>query len=151
MRRITADLLAAKGACPDQLDKFRERWPDGLDVETVMPGEVAGLSVGWAVRALLPAPAWEAWKEAEAAAWKAYAEATTTAREAFVEATAPARRAYEGTQRSSWEAFKEAKDTARKACEEAKVRAWGTYEEAAARAAIAVFREYWQEEESHDE
>ena len=54
MRKITADMLAEKGACPDQLDEFRKRFPDGLDLETVRPEEVVDLDVRWAVHALLP-------------------------------------------------------------------------------------------------
>ena len=88
MREITADLLAAKGACPDQLDNFRERWPDGLDPAAVTPEEVADLSVGWAVHALLPATAWEAFKEGWGAAWKAYREASAASWSAHCSRTA---------------------------------------------------------------
>ena len=137
MKRITADLLAEKGARCGQLDEFRERFPNGLDPATVMPEEVAGLNVGWAVWALLGTSAWKAY-------WKAV---SVRAREAFVEARSTAREAYEEARVREREAFVEAPATAWEAYEEAKVRAWGTYEEAKARAAIAVFREYWQEEE----
>jgi len=119
-KRITAEMLAQKDAHCAQLDKFRERFPDGLDVETVTPEEVVGLDVGWMVHALLPAAAQKAYAEAESSAW-----------EAFEEATAPV---------PAWDAYVEAEAPARKA-----------YREATARAAIEVFREHWQEEESHDE
>jgi len=113
---ITADLLATKGAYCVQLDEFQKRFPNGLDVDTVRPKEIAGLYVEWAVNVLLPAPALKVFEEAMAPAQKAYEEAKATAREVFGEAEATD---------SAWKAFLEAE----------------------ARAAIAVFREYWQEEE----
>ena len=122
MRKVTAELLAEKGAHCDEIDEFRERFPDGVDLETVQPKEVVGLNVQWAVHALLPPPAREAFKEATAPAWKAHEEATA----------------------SVWKAYKEA-------YKEAKDAAWEAYEEAEARAAIAVFREHWQVEEAEDE
>ena len=126
-RCITADLLATKGAHCAQLDEFKARFPDGLDVETVRPKEIAGLHVSWMVHALLPA-----------AAWEAYLEATAPALKAFVEARAPTREAHEEAEATvpAWEAFVEAT-----------APAWETYREAIARAAIAVLREHWQEEE----
>ncbi|HKJ88967.1 MAG TPA: hypothetical protein VKA48_10710 [Gammaproteobacteria bacterium] len=120
-RRITAELLAQEGACPDQLDRFQERFPDGIDPETVQPEEVVGLDVLWAVLHMLPAPAREVFKEA---AWKAFREARAT----------------------EWEAYKEggASALARKAYKEATDAAWEAYDEAKARIAIELFREYWQ-------
>jgi len=85
MRKITAELLAAKGACPDHLDEFRERFPNGLDPATVRPEEVAYLNVEWAVDTLLPGPAWRVY-------WKAIA---------------PGREAW-GAGATSWEAYEEA-------------------------------------------
>ena len=43
MRKITAELLAEKDACPYQIDRFQERFPDGVDPETVRPEEVVDL------------------------------------------------------------------------------------------------------------
>ena len=150
-RRITAEMLTQKDACPDQLDEFRERFPDGLDPAAVTPEEVAGLSVGWAVHALLPATAGEAWKEAGAAAWKAWKEATSLAREAYREATAPAWKALnEKAGAPTRDAWKEAEAAAWKTYREDRAPAWEAYREAKARAAIDLFREYWQKED-HDE
>ena len=121
MRKVTAELLAEKGACPGHLDKFRKRFPTGLDLETVRPEEVVGLNVWWAVIHMLPAPARKAFREAEDAAWKVYKEATGSAWEADKE---PA---------SAWGAYGEARDAA-----------WKRHREATARAAIDLFREHWQ-------
>jgi len=133
-RRITAEMLTQKDACTDQIDRFRERFPDGLDPETVQPEEVVGLDVEWAVHALLPPPAREAFKEA-------YEEAARKAFKAFREARAPAWEAYKdgGAPSLALNAFKEAEDAALK-----------RYREVRARAAIDLFREYWQKED-HDE
>jgi len=67
-RRITAEMLTQKGAHCGQLNKFRKRFPDGLDLETVRPEEVVGLDVRWAVLHMLPAPAWKRYREARARA-----------------------------------------------------------------------------------
>ncbi|HKJ87124.1 MAG TPA: hypothetical protein VKA48_01205 [Gammaproteobacteria bacterium] len=98
MRRITAEMLTQKGAHCAQFDEVQERFPDGVDVETVTPEEVADLSVGWAVQALLPAPARKAFKEAEATAWKDYVEATGSAW----------KEAHRGSGATAWKAYLEA-------------------------------------------
>ena len=132
MRKITAELLAQEGAYCDRLDEFRERFPTGLDLETVQPKEVVGLDVWWAVRHMLPAPAWEAYQEA---ARKAFREARATEWEAHKEARA-----------TEWEAYKEggASALARNAFKEAEDAAAKRYREAGARIAIELFRQYWR-------
>ncbi|HKJ88969.1 MAG TPA: hypothetical protein VKA48_10720, partial [Gammaproteobacteria bacterium] len=90
MRKISAELLAEKDACPYQIDRFQERFPDGVDPETVQPEEVYALDVRWAVHALLPPPAREAFDEATAPAREAYEEAVATARKALSEVRNPA-------------------------------------------------------------
>ena len=129
-RRITAEMLAQKDADCDEIDEFRERFPDGVDLETVQPKEVVGLNVQWVVRSMLPHPAWKTYKEARDTAWDAYWEAMATAWE---------------------EARLGALALARKAHEEAMDVAWEAYEEAEARIATELFRQYWQEEEADDE
>ena len=137
-RRITAEMLTQKDACPDQLDEFRERFPNGIDLETVRPEEVVDLDVWWAVLHMLPDAAWEAYKEAEDAAWKA-------ARKAF--------KAFREARATAWGAYKEAEDAALalNAFKEAEDAALKRYREARARIAIELFRQYWQEEEAEDE
>ena len=120
-RRITAEMLTQKDACTDQIDRFRERFPDGVDPETVQPEEVIGLDVWWAVFYMLPAPAWEAYKEAVDAARKAYSEAWAEVWKAYEE-PASVLQAYAEATRLTWEAYREAR----------------------ARAAIELFREYWR-------
>jgi len=113
MRKITADMLAEKGADCDEIDEFRERFPDGLDLETVQPEEIADLDVEWAVHYMLPIPT----------------------RKAFWEAREAALESYMGTPFGALRA---------------RNSAWKAYQEAKARAAIDLFREYWQKED-HDE
>ena len=44
MRKITAEMLAEKDARPDQIDRFRERFPTGLDPETVHTAAALGVN-----------------------------------------------------------------------------------------------------------
>ena len=119
LKPITAERLAALGACRTQLASFRELFPEGapLTVETAL--SVAGqFDWGWAAQRLLSATAWKAYNEATATAWKAYNEATATAWKDYSEVDAPA-----------WKAYNEATATARKAYNEAKATASKAYSE----------------------
>jgi len=157
MRKITAEMLAEKGACPDQLDRFRERFPDGVDPETVRLEEVYDLDVRWAVRSLLPAPARKAFVEATAPARETHKEGTAPAWKAYWEARASAVEAYMGARANAaaWRTDTEARDAAWKAYEEVTAPAWKALNkvkgparealsEATARIAIELFREYWR-------
>ena len=53
--KITADLLRANDACPDQITRFAQLWPDGAAVtlENLATARTASLDVDW-LRILLP-------------------------------------------------------------------------------------------------
>lgn len=109
--RITARLLASKGACPDQVKLFRRTFPKGADVtvKNALKAVSAGLDLNWAACNLLSAPAWKAYLKATAPAWKAYKEATAPALEAYEEATATALEACKEATATDWKAYEEAR------------------------------------------
>ena len=113
LKPITAERLAALGACRTQLASFREMFPEGapLTVETAL--SVAGqFDWDWAARHLLSAPALKDYSEATAPALKAYNEATATAWKDYSEATATARKAYNEVDAPALKAYNEATATA---------------------------------------
>ena len=152
MRKITAELLTEKDACPDQIDRFRERFPDGVDPLAITPEEAARFDVGWAVHVLLPPAAWKAFEKAVAPARKTHDEVMAPAWETYREAVAPAWKEFREAQKAlnkearaaAREAYEEAVATARKALSEVRNPAWKARGEAEARAAIELFREYWR-------
>lgn len=80
-RRITADLLIAEGACSDQIDLFRETFPNGCKVTLAncRKAATAGLNLHWAAEHLLPETAWATYRAAIAPAWATYEAATAPA------------------------------------------------------------------------
>jgi len=55
---ITAEMLRAKGACADQVEKFRKTWPNGATVTKANALKAAklGLDNEWVADNFLPAP-----------------------------------------------------------------------------------------------
>ena len=76
---ISKELLEKHGACKDQLDKFVELFPDGVDAtRELCLAHAQTFDFTWAHYLL------------SRRAWKAYDEATATARKAYNEAIAAA-------------------------------------------------------------
>lgn len=86
--KITLELLKKHKACGEQLDMFRYRYPNGVDVtsETLALARVQGFNVRWLER-MIPlgrekgykaavAPVREVYNAANNAAWKVYKAAT---------------------------------------------------------------------------
>jgi hypothetical protein len=91
--KITAEMLRAEGACPDQVAVFEKHWPNGADprrLPTLKKAARLGLDLDWFAGRFLSEEAWAAYREARATAWAAYEEATATALAAYDEATATA-------------------------------------------------------------
>ena len=78
MRRITAELLDAHGACSREVKRFQELFPRGAPVSmrSFNKAQNAGLSVFWAER-LLTVPAWDEYKKVTERAWPEYDEKAT--------------------------------------------------------------------------
>ena len=105
---ITKELLEKHGACKNQLDKFVELFPDGVDAtRELCLAHAQTFDFIWA-QYLLPRPARKAYDEAIAPAYKAYYEATAAARKAHNEATAPAWKAYNKATAPAWKAYNKA-------------------------------------------
>ncbi len=57
--KITKQMLRQAGACPEQLNEFIRRYPDGFDATEASCSAAAaeyGWDIGWAAVHLLPAP-----------------------------------------------------------------------------------------------
>ena len=110
---ISKELLEKHAACKNQLDKFVELFPDGVDAtRELCLAHAQTFDFTWA-QYLLSSPARKAYNEAIAPAWKAY-----------VGATAPARKAYAGATAAAGNAYVEATAAASKAYNEATAAAW---------------------------
>ena len=105
---INKELLEKHGACKNQLDKFVELFPDGVDAtRELCLAHAQTFDFTWA-QYLLSSPARKAYNEAIAPAWKAYNEATAPARKAYAGAATAAHKAYAGATAAAWEARDEA-------------------------------------------
>ena len=80
MVKITVELLTRKGACQDQVDKFRALYPEGVEpTRELCIAHASDFDWDWAAEHLLSAPAWKAYQEVAAPARKAYEEALAAA------------------------------------------------------------------------
>ena len=83
--KITDRLLKSKGACADQVAKFAELFPNGVEpTEALCLTHAQVFDWSWAASNLLPAPAGKAYDEAVAPAKKAYGEAVASVHRADV-------------------------------------------------------------------
>ena len=131
---ISKELLEKHGACKDQLDKFVELFPDGVDAtRELCLAHAQTFDFTWA-QYLLPRPARKAYNEALAPVWKAYDEAAASARKAYAGAAASARKAYDEAIAPARKAYNEAIAPASKAYNEATAPAWKAYNKAIAAA-----------------
>lgn len=79
-KRFTVDHLSVLGACTEQVDLFRQVFPDGapITIRSVTTAWQKELDIEWLITSL-PAPARKAFEEAMAPASEAYYEARKTA------------------------------------------------------------------------
>ena len=99
---ISKELLEKYGACKNQLDKFVELFPDGVDAtRELCLAHAQTFDFTWA-QYLLSSQARKAYNEAIAPAWKAYNEATAPARKAYDETAAAASKAYNEALVAAW-------------------------------------------------
>ena len=131
---ITKGLLEKHGACKNQINKFVELFPDGVDAtRELCLAHAQTFSFAWA-RLLLSPPGREAYNEAVAPARKAYYDGVSSARKAYNEAIAPAWEAYVGSTAATSPAYDEALASEGKAYDEALAPARKAYYEATAAA-----------------
>ena len=89
--KITAELLTRKGACKEQVDKFCDLFPEGVEpTRELCIAHANDFDWRWAAEHLLSASAAKAYEEACAPAVKAYNEARASAAKAYDEALASA-------------------------------------------------------------
>ena len=83
---ITKAIITKKDACPDQVKIFAKIFPGGTTITeaSLKKAMAAKLDLEWAIKNLLPAPAWEAYRKATATAEEAYRKATATAQIAIL-------------------------------------------------------------------
>jgi hypothetical protein len=123
--KITIQLLESKGACSEQLSKFKKLFPDGVTpTRELCLAHAEDFDWGWAASKLLSKEGSEVFYKSTASVNKAYYEAEATARKAYYEAEAPARKAYKEATAPAEKAYYEAVVTARKANYEAEATAW---------------------------
>jgi len=103
-------MLEARGACADQVEVFRQHWPNGAKptIPTLRKAARLGLDLDWFASRFLGVPARAAYEEADAQALAAYREARAQARAAYREAKAPAWTAYEEATAQALAAYREA-------------------------------------------
>ena len=78
--KVTADMLRAKGACPDQVARFVEITGGSVEItEALCIAHAEKFDWFWAARNLLPIPAWASYYAAKALAWTTYDKATNLA------------------------------------------------------------------------
>ena len=76
MAKITYGMLVAQKACLEQREKFKELFPEGVEVTEEKVAEFSSVfDFDWAARNLLKAPLLAAYEEAKAPLWAAYEEA----------------------------------------------------------------------------
>jgi len=95
-RTLLRSTLVKKNACVGQVELFRDKFGDAVEVSEGLCKSMACMfNFDWAARHLLSDTAWKAYEEAKATAWKACGEgkATGWAWKDYEEATAPALKA----------------------------------------------------------
>ena len=141
-RLITARLLRARGACAEQVQVFREMFPQGTPVTLAdcRKAVKAGLDFNWAANYLLTSDAWKVYQEAAAAANKVYNEAVATAYHVYNEAVAAACKVCDEAVAPARNIYIDAVSPAHNIYGEAVATAWKVYDEAA----VVAFYRAWK-------
>ena len=96
--KITIRLLKSKGACSEQLEKFKELFPKGVVLtEALCIKHANEFDWDWSAENLLTPTARKLYNETCAPARKLYDETCATARKLYVETRATARKLYDET------------------------------------------------------
>ena len=91
-RVLTLATLIDKGACSSQVDLFRSRFGESVEVTAELCASVAAVfDWDWAARNLLSPPAWAEYERVRAPAWAEHERVT-----------APALAEYERVRAASW-------------------------------------------------
>lgn len=95
--KITAKMLIAKRACPEQVDMLRAMWPKGavLSERVLLQAARAGAHLDWFASRFLSAPARAEHKKVSAPAWAQYEGVSALAWEEYERVCAPAWAQYE--------------------------------------------------------
>ncbi len=126
--KITYRALKLAGACSKQLNEFKQRFGESVDVtEEACVAVSQEFNWDWAARNLLSQPAWKVYDDAKAYARKAYNDATAPARKAYNAATATAQKAYNDATSHAWKEYYGGRRTG-KAYNDAKAYAWKAYD-----------------------
>jgi len=125
LTRLTAEILVSKGACADQVSKFRRLWPRGVipSRAAIQRAKKAGLDLDWYAKHFLSAsalatyeaataPARATYEAATANAWATYDAATAPARATYEAATAPARATYDAARATALATYRASKANA---------------------------------------
>ena len=89
--KITIRLLKSKGACEDQIEKFKTLFPEGVVLtEAACMDHAQTFNWGWAAEMLLTPKARKLYDETCAPARKLYDETCASARKLYHETCAPA-------------------------------------------------------------
>ena len=88
-KKITARMLQAKSACSDQVEKFKELFPEGIEVtEALCVQHAQVFDWSWSAENLLTPEAWKVYCETTTPAWKVYSETTAAAWKVYTETAA---------------------------------------------------------------
>ncbi len=92
---LTADVLEQAGACREQLELFRERFPEGCIPTAALCRQYPDFNYDWAAKKLLSPEKWAAYGATVALHWAAYRSAVAPHLAAYQAARAPHWAAYE--------------------------------------------------------
>jgi hypothetical protein len=72
--QVSIETLEKLGACKEQVELFRQTFPDGADYTeaNVLRAVAAGLNVDWFGKRVVAAESWRAYEDATTEAWNAH-------------------------------------------------------------------------------
>ena len=88
--KITAEWLESLGACANEVELFRNEWPDGAPVSPATVRRAAKLNIAWLAEKILVAQAREVYGEAVAQAREVYGETVAQAWKVYWKAVSQA-------------------------------------------------------------
>jgi len=114
LTRLTAKMLVSKGACADQVSKFRRLWPRGVvpSRAAIQRAEKAGLCLDWYAKHFLSASALATYDAARATAWVTYDAARASAWATYEAARAPALATFDAARAPAWATHRASKANA---------------------------------------
>ena len=123
--KITIRLLKSKGACSEQLEKFKELFPKGVVLtEALCIKHANEFDWDWSAENLLTPTARKLYDETRAPAWTLYVETDAPGWTLYNETCAPARKLYDETCATARKLYVETRATARKLYDETRAPAF---------------------------